>query len=290
MGRRERAQRVLSVLGESMGSPTTELEHSSPYELIVSVILSAQCTDERVNRVTPALFAAYPDVHALAAAEPEDVLGHVRSISYPNSKARHLVAMARRVRDRFGGRVPESVEDLQTLAGVGRKTALVVASVAHGTDAIPVDTHVFRVAHRLGLVRRDASTPAAVERDLRRVLPRSEWSRAHHLLILHGRYTCRARDPGCSGCPLSGGCPFREAVDALPGPVEGLDARRGRFWCGTRHHYFDRPNRRTDRAGVEQPACPRCGSMNVYDSRTGTILRRVRDPRANTRRRTTRPE
>ena len=287
MGRRSRAERVLSILGSVIDSPTTELEHSSPYELIVSVILSAQCTDERVNQVTPGLFSAYPEVGRLAAAEPEEVLEHIGSITFPNNKSRHLVGMARRVMREFAGRIPEEVEDLQTLPGVGRKTALVVASVAHGVDAIPVDTHVFRVAHRLGLVPPDATTPDAVERGLRRVIDRRDWSRAHHLLILHGRYTCRARSPECGRCALADDCPFRRAVDRLPAPVWGLDRRRGRYWCGTRRHYFEQFVLRSDRKGTERAACPRCGSMNVFDSRTGTTLQRVPDPRATDHRRTT---
>ncbi len=287
MGRRQRAKRVLEILDGVIDSPTTELEHSNPYELLVSVILSAQCTDERVNQVAPGLFAEYPEVGRLAEAEPEDVVGHIASVTFPNSKSRHLVGMARRVVEQFGGRVPEAVGDLQSLPGVGRKTALVVASVAHGTDAIPVDTHVFRVAHRLGVVRPDAATPDAVERGLRRVIDRSDWSRAHHLLILHGRYTCRARKPDCGACALADECPFRQALDALPDPVRGLDPRLGRYWCATRRHYFDSFVIRVDRRGTGQAACPRCGSMNVFDSRTGTTLRSVRDPRASDPSRTT---
>ena len=287
MGRRDRAKQVLDALSTTIESPTTELVHGDPYELIVSVILSAQCTDERVNRVTPGLFEAFPTVRSLADAEPDEVLEHIASITFPNAKSRHLVGMARRVMEVFGGTVPESVQDLQTLPGVGRKTALVVAAVAHGADTIAVDTHVFRVAHRLGLVRPESLTPDAVERDLRRVIPRAEWSRAHHLLILHGRYVCRARNPGCDDCVVARDCPFRLAVEALPGPVRGLDRRGGRYWCATRKHYFDQFVLRTDRRGIEQAACPKCGSMNVFESRTGTTLRSVRDPRATDRRRTT---
>jgi len=287
MGRRDRTKRVLDALGTTIESPTTELVHADPYELIVSVILSAQCTDERVNRVTPGLFRAYPDVRALAEAEPAEVLGHIGSITFPNAKSRHLVGMARRIVEVYGGSVPESLHDLQTLPGVGRKTALVVAAVAHGADTIAVDTHVFRVAHRLGLVRPTSLTPEAVEHDLRRVIPRSEWSRAHHFLILHGRYVCRARSPACDDCVVARDCPFRLAVEALPATVRGLDLRRGRYWCATRRHYFDQFVLKRDRRGIEQAACPRCGSMNVFESRTGSTLRSVRDPRATDRHRTT---
>ncbi len=276
MNRTERARRTLEALRRVIPRPATELGYEDPYQLLVAVILSAQCTDERVNMVTPALFEAYPSVEALAGAEPEEVYRFIRSVSYPNNKAKHLVGMARRVRDVYGGTIPRTLKELQTLPGVGRKTAQVVASVAFDVDALPVDTHVFRVANRIGLTR-NADTPLKVERQLKTVLPQDAWSEAHHLLILHGRYRCTARNPGCAGCPVAPACLYYERLQKLPPPLVGLDPRCGRYYCKTRRHYFDQPVLQADRYGVAQPACPHCGSMNVYDSRTGQTTRQVPD-------------
>ena len=182
----------------------SELHFLSPYQLIVAVILSAQCTDKRVNLTTPALFERYPDVHALAAATPEEVYTLIKSISYPNSKAAHLVAMARKVVAEFSGQIPRDIESLMTLPGVGRKTANVVTSVLYDEPVIAVDTHVFRVAHRLGLS--DGKTPRAVELDLEAGIPEALRPKAHHWLILHGRYECTARAPKCSTCGLAPHC------------------------------------------------------------------------------------
>lgn len=188
----------------------SELRFLSPYQLIVAVILSAQCTDKRVNLTTPALFERYPDVTALAAAEPEEVFALIKSISYPNSKAAHLVAMARKVVAEHGGEIPRDIDTLMTLPGVGRKTANVVASVLYDEPVIAVDTHVFRVAHRLGLS--DGRTPRAVELDLEAGIPESLRPKAHHWLILHGRYECTARAPKCGTCGLAPYCRYaREA-------------------------------------------------------------------------------
>ncbi len=280
MNRRERSTYALEALREAIPSPQTELRYTDPYELIVAVILSAQCTDERVNKVTPALFEAFPNVDALAEAEPDDVFPFIKSVSYPNNKAKHLVGMARMVRDDFGRTVPETVEALVKLPGVGRKTAQVVASVAYEVDALPVDTHVFRVANRIGLVK-DARTPLHVERQLKALLSRSDWSEAHHLLILHGRYTCLARAPRCAQCPLTGACQYYAQLQKLPAPLDGLDPRRGAYYCKTRAHYFDDPVTREDRAGTAQVACPRCGSMNVFVTKTGKTTRVVPDYRIN---------
>ena len=188
----------------------SELHFLSPYQLIVAVILSAQCTDKRVNQTTPALFERYPDVSALAAATPEEVYSLIKSISYPNSKAAHLVAMARKVVDEHGGTIPRDIDTLMTLPGVGRKTANVVTSVLYDEPVIAVDTHVFRVAHRLGLS--DGKTPRAVELDLEAGIPESLRPKAHHWLILHGRYECTARAPKCGTCGLAPYC--RHAQDA----------------------------------------------------------------------------
>ena len=182
----------------------SELQFLSPYQLIVAVILSAQCTDKRVNLTTPALFARYPDIAALAAATPEEVYTLIKSISYPNSKAKHLVEMARKVVADYGGEVPRDIETLMTLPGVGRKTANVVTSVLYDAPVIAVDTHVFRVAHRLGLS--DGRTPLAVERDLEAGIPADIRPKAHHWLILHGRYVCTARAPKCTECGLTPYC------------------------------------------------------------------------------------
>ncbi len=260
--------------------PETELHYENPYQLIVAVILSAQCTDERVNKVTPALFEAFPSFEALAGATPEQVYPYIRSISYPNNKARHLVGMARMVRDEYGGTLPRTINELQKLPGVGRKTAQVVASVAFDSDeALPVDTHVYRVAHRIGLVTDEADTPLKVERQLKRILPKEAWGEAHHLLILHGRYTCTARNPRCSACPITRYCRYYERLQKLPPPLAGLDPKQGAYFCKTCKHYFDHPVLRTDRYGVEQIACPHCGSMNVFASRTGATTKRVKDYR-----------
>ena len=182
----------------------SELKFHSPYQLIVAVMLSAQCTDKRVNLTTPALFERYPDIASLAAATEEEVFPLIKSISYPNSKAKHLVEMARKVAAEFGGEVPRDIDTLMTLPGVGRKTANVVTSVLYDEPVIAVDTHVFRVAHRLGLS--DGKTPYAVERDLEAGIPADVRPKAHHWLILHGRYTCTARAPHCGECGLAPYC------------------------------------------------------------------------------------
>ncbi len=189
-----------------MPAAKSELDFSNPYELTVAVMLSAQCTDKRVNMVTPALFARYPDPVSLSEASVEDVFGLIRSVSYPNSKASHLVAMARMLVSDFGAEVPSSIDDLQRLPGVGRKTANVVASIVHHEPVIAVDTHVFRVAHRIGLS--SGKTPTAVEKDLEKGFPESVRPDAHHWLILHGRYVCTARNPKCGQCGISSLCSY----------------------------------------------------------------------------------
>lgn len=285
LSRRRRARIVLDRLRRHIPRPETELRYRNPFELLVAVILSAQCTDERVNRVTPALFEAFPTAEALAAAEPEDVFPYIRSVSYPNNKARALVEAARRIVEVYGGEVPRERAELMTLRGVGRKTANVIVAVAFDEPALAVDTHVFRVANRIGLVE-DAPTPRAVEEGLARVIPREAWAEAHHLLILHGRYTCQARRPRCERCPLAEeepgvGLPCRhlERLRALPAPRSGLDPARGAYYCAAHCGYFDTPVSRTDRQGVPQLTCPRCGSTNCFDARTGQTTRRVKDYR-----------
>ena len=284
MTRKERARLVLDRLGAAIPEPETELSYRTPFELLIAVILSAQCTDKRVNQVTPALFETYPTAEAMAQASADEIFPYIRSVSYPNNKARALARTARMLLADFGGEVPRNHADLVKLAGVGRKTANVVMAVAFGEAAIAVDTHVFRVANRIGLVK-DQPTPLAVEKGLRRVIPREEWGDAHHLLILHGRYTCEARTPRCDRCPLVRQpdgpdlCDYYAALQKLPEPMVGLDARKGRYYSKTARRYFDEPATKTDRQGVEQIADPWTGSMNVFDARTGLSTKRVKDYR-----------
>ena len=278
MSRRAKAALVLDRLRADIPAPETELRYRTEFELLVAVILSAQCTDKRVNLVTPALFEAYPDARAMAEAEPDEIFPYVRSVSYPNNKAKALAKTARMLRDDYGGEVPREHGELVKLAGVGRKTANVVVAVAFDEPAIAVDTHVFRVSNRVGLVK-DAPTPLAVEKGLRRVIPRDAWAEAHHLLILHGRYTCEARSPKCGRCPVTDLCDYYAALGRLPAPLDGLDPKRGRYYSKTARRYFDEPATKTDRRGVEQLADPWTGSMNVYDAKTGRTTKRVKDYR-----------
>ena len=208
MTKKERYEAVIAYFSEAMPAAETELHYGNTFQLLVAVMLSAQCTDKRVNMVTPALFEAYPTPSAMAAATEEDVLAYVRSVSYPNSKARHLVEAARQLCDRFGGEVPSTLEELTSLPGVGRKTANVVMSVAFGQARMAVDTHVFRVSHRIGLVGDKATTPLAVERELVKHLPEAIIPRAHHWLILHGRYVCKALRPDCLACGIRHACAY----------------------------------------------------------------------------------
>lgn len=205
MKKQDLYDRVMARFEAAMPEAETELHYGSPFQLLVAVVLSAQCTDKRVNLVTPALFEAYPDAAAMANATVEEVLGYVRSVSYPNSKSRHLVALAQMLQRDFGGVVPQSVEELQRLPGVGRKTANVVAAVVFGQPAMPVDTHVFRVANRIGLTT-GSRTPLETERELVRHIPPEKIPMAHHWLILHGRYVCQARKPKCGECCIADLC------------------------------------------------------------------------------------
>ena len=201
---KERYDGVLRYFRANVPEAGSELHFENPYQLICAVMLSAQCTDRRVNMVTPRLFELYPRVQDLAAATAEQLLPLISSISYPNSKAGHLVNMARQLVERFGGEVPSDIDDLMSLPGVGRKTANVVASIVYDKPVIAVDTHVFRVSHRLGLSR--GKTPREVELDLERHIPEDLRPIAHHWLILHGRYTCTARAPKCADCGLQLWC------------------------------------------------------------------------------------
>lgn len=207
MKKGERVKRILDHFRSEMPEVTTELEFGSIFQLLVAVILSAQCTDKRVNQVTPALFRHYPDASSMAAAEPEDLLEFMGSVSYPNAKALHLVQMARMLLEQYGGEVPSDMNQLLTLPGVGRKTANVIQAVAFGRATMAVDTHVFRVSHRLGLVGKRDNTPLKVEQALMRCIPEADIPRAHHWLLLHGRYVCTSRTPHCDRCTLSPLCP-----------------------------------------------------------------------------------
>jgi endonuclease-3 len=207
MTTRERFNRTIEYFQSIFPAAETELEYENPFELLVAVILSAQCTDKRVNLIIPALFKKYPDAESMAKAEPEAIFEFIKSCTYPNNKAKHLSGMSRMLISEFGGNVPSEPELLQRLPGVGRKSANVVASVIFRKPVMAVDTHVFRVSHRLGLVK-NAKTPLSVELQLTRHIPAELIHEAHHWLILHGRYVCKARNPLCSRCGLTDFCNY----------------------------------------------------------------------------------
>ena len=204
---KERYDCVIDYFSKAMPTAESELNFTTPFELLVAVVLSAQCTDKRVNLTTPALFAAYPDAQAMSKASAEEIYEYIKSISYPNNKAKHLASLSRQIVERFGGEVPTDPDDLQSLQGVGRKTANVVGAVLWGREVMPVDTHVFRVAARIGLSR-NAKTPLATERQLEKGFPKELLPIAHHWLILHGRYTCLARKPKCESCGITEACKY----------------------------------------------------------------------------------
>lgn len=200
---------VLDYFRREMPQVNTELEFGSPFQLLVAVVLSAQCTDKRVNAVSAELFRRFPDAQSMAAAEPEEVLEYIGSVSYPNSKARHLVSLSRMLVEKYQGDVPRDMKELLELPGVGRKTANVMQAVAFGMSAMAVDTHVYRVSHRLGLVPKTANTPLKVEQELTSHIPEKDLPQAHHWLLLHGRYVCTSRSPHCSQCAFTNFCPKR---------------------------------------------------------------------------------
>ena len=206
MKKKERYDLILGHFREKMPLVTTELDFGSTFQLLVAVVLSAQCTDKRINQVTPDLFAHYPDAQSMTKAEEEDIFEWIRSVSYPNAKAKHLVEMARVLMEKFNGEVPSTLDELLTLPGVGRKTANVIQSVAFGKATLAVDTHVFRVAHRLGLVSKSDNTPYKVEMALTKYIPEEDIPNAHHWLLLHGRYVCTARKPHCEKCEIEKYC------------------------------------------------------------------------------------
>lgn len=202
----QRYKGILDWFRVNVPAPKSELHFDSPFQLLTAVILSAQCTDKRVNMVTPVLFEAFPDAASMAAASEEEILSHIKSISYPNSKAAHLKGMAQALIANFGGQVPEDRDAMRTLPGVGLKTANVVASIIYDKPVIAVDTHIFRLAHRLGLS--EAKTPDKVSADLEKNIPAKDRPTAHHWFILHGRYICTARNPKCTDCGLKEWCKF----------------------------------------------------------------------------------
>ncbi len=203
----QKVNEILDILKSTHPDARAELNYTNPYELLVAVILSAQCTDKRVNQVTPTLFSKYPTVYELSQADVVDVESIIKSCGFYHNKARAIISASKKIVTDFDGKVPETREQLMSLDGVGRKTANVVYAVAFGGDAIAVDTHVYRVSRRLGLS--DGDTPDKVEKDLCAILPQSEWSHAHHLLIFHGRYICKAQRPLCEQCMLNGICQHR---------------------------------------------------------------------------------
>ncbi len=198
-----------------MPEASTELVYQTPYELIVAVVLSAQCTDKRVNQITPAFFERFPDAATLAKASHEEVFDLIKSCSYPNNKTKNLIGMAQTLIEEFNGQVPDNLHDLETLPGVGRKTANVILSVAFDKPAMPVDTHVHRVARRIGLVK-NARTPLETEKQLTRYIPKHYLSKAHHWLILHGRYVCQARKPKCDICGIKDFCMYYQNLIKPP--------------------------------------------------------------------------
>lgn len=207
MRKKELFEQVIRYFTETMPVAETELEYTNPFHLIVAVILSAQCTDKRVNQITPDLLKRYPTPKKMAEAEPAEIFEYIKSCSYPNNKAKHLVGMARKLMELFDGKVPDDVQELQKLPGVGRKTANVIASVVYNKPAMAVDTHVFRVAARIGLTT-NAKTPLATEMQLMKYIPEELVPKAHHWLILHGRYVCQARKPKCEICGLKTVCKY----------------------------------------------------------------------------------
>lgn len=207
MTTKARFEHILAWFAENMPVAESELHYDNPFQLLVAVMLSAQCTDKRVNMVTPALFAAYPTPEAMSQASVAEVLAYIRSVSYPNAKATHLVGMAQRLCEAYGGQVPDNIDDLQTLPGVGRKTANVVCAVIWNQPTMAVDTHIFRVSERLGLTT-NSKSPRQTEDQLTRYIPADLIPKAHHWLLLHGRYVCQARTPHCAACGLATYCRY----------------------------------------------------------------------------------
>ncbi len=216
MRKKDLFEAVLDYFKQTMSDTETELDYGTTFQLLVAVVLSAQCTDKRVNMITPRLFADYPTAEAMALATPDVIYEYVKSVSYPNNKAKHLVGLSRMIMEKFAGEVPSTLEELTQLPGVGRKTANVVQTIAFGKAALAVDTHVFRVSHRLALVRPDCTTPYSVEMALKRYIPEQLVAAAHYWLLLHGRYVCKARKPLCEKCGLAHLCHSKDRVLIAP--------------------------------------------------------------------------
>ncbi len=210
MTKKERYERFIKYFLKHNPKATTELNYNNPYQLLIAVILSARCTDKRINIVTPELFKKFSTPESLAYQQFDDVYPYIKSVTFPNNKTKYLINMSKTIVEDFGGKIPTTVEDLQKLSGVGRKTAHVLASVIYNQPTMAVDTHVFRVSKRLGLVDENAKTPLAVEKQLVKNIPEQYLNKAHHWLILHGRYVCIARKPKCNECPLSPLCLYYE--------------------------------------------------------------------------------
>ena len=208
MNKKERFEAVLNYFRKNNPDAETELNYENPYQLLIAVLLSAQCTDKRINIVTPTLFAHFPTPEHLAASHFDEVFHIIKSVTYPNNKAKHLIGMAKMLTQDFGSVVPSSITDLQKLPGVGRKTANVIASVVYNQPTMAVDTHVFRVSKRIGLVNQNSKTPLDVEKQLLKHIPKVDIPLAHHWLILHGRYTCLARKPKCETCSITPWCKY----------------------------------------------------------------------------------
>jgi endonuclease-3 len=210
MTAKERYSKVIDWFEKNMPLAETELHYSDPFQLLIAVILAAQCTDKRVNMITPALFEVFPAPEVLAASNKDAVYEYIKSVSYPNNKSKHLVEMARMLIEKYNGKVPSNIEDLMKLPGVGKKTANVIVSVAFNIPALAVDTHVFRVSNRIGLTNH-SKTPLETEKELTKYIPKKHWSKAHHWLILHGRYVCVARKPKCEPCGLKEYCKYYQS-------------------------------------------------------------------------------
>lgn len=210
MNKQERFKSFLAYFSENQPNVETELNYSNPFELLIAVILSAQCTDKRINMVTPALFKDFPSPVHLASSNFDELFPYIKSVSYPNNKTKHLLGMSKMLVEEFNGEIPDTVENLQKLPGVGRKTANVIASVIYAQPTMAVDTHVFRVSKRIGLATQSAKTPLEVEKQLIKYIPQKYVPLAHHWLILHGRYICVARRPKCEVCPLTHFCRYYE--------------------------------------------------------------------------------
>ena len=215
MTRKQRYEAFIAYFSENQPQAETELQYGNPFELLVAVVLSAQCTDKRINMVTPKLFQDFPTPAHLASSHFDELFPYIKTVSYPNNKTKHLLGLGKMMAEDFNSEVPETIEDLQKLPGVGRKTANVITSVVWNQPSMAVDTHVFRVSKRLGLVNQNANTPLAVEKQLVSHLPKEVIPLAHHWLILHGRYTCLARTPKCESCALTSFCRFFEKKEGI---------------------------------------------------------------------------